>query len=272
VSGFFKPPPSPWPEQAEPRNSPLWTGRPHGPPLGAVVDELLLARSKQAAIYVDYVDAFPEGFELEIRASTSIAYPELARAGGESGPDPFGGHWPMVGERRDVLPPQPLRIGVRFADGRAATNIRGHDLVHRRPWGVREDDVAGAGVEVAQPPRLLRGLGGEQLDYRLFVPDRLHPVVRLRQLQGAVGSEARRDRVRNRVARRRPVVDPRHIGVGPEAPIASVSAHAVPVTEHRPRPFGAVKDQLTVDLLVRNRDLNGRPLTDQLDGTRRWQR
>jgi hypothetical protein len=33
----------------------------------------------------------------------------------------------MVGERRDVLPPQLLRIGVQFADGRAATSILGHD-------------------------------------------------------------------------------------------------------------------------------------------------
>jgi hypothetical protein len=37
----------------------------------------------------------------------------------------------MVGERRDVLPPELLRIGVKFADGRTATNIGGHD----RPMG-----------------------------------------------------------------------------------------------------------------------------------------
>jgi hypothetical protein len=131
VSGFFEPPPSPWPEQAEPVNPPPWTGRPQGPPLGAAVSDLLLARSEQAAVYVDYVDAYPEGFELEIRASTSVAYHELGREGDGSGPDVFGGHWPIVGERRDVLPPQLLRIGVQFADGRTATNIGGHD----RPVG-----------------------------------------------------------------------------------------------------------------------------------------
>lgn len=131
MSGFFRPPPDPCLEQAEPLNSPPWTGRPQGPPLGVVVDELLLARSDQAAIYVDYLDAFPEGFELEISASTKVAYHELARAGDETGPDPFGRHWPMVEERRDVLPPQLLRVGVRFADGRTATNIGGHD----RPVG-----------------------------------------------------------------------------------------------------------------------------------------
>lgn len=131
MSGFFEPPPSPWPEQAEPVNPPPWTGRPQGPPLGVAVSELLLARSEQAAVYVDYVDAYSEGFELAIRASTSVAYHELGREGDDSGPDVFGRHWPLVGERRDVLPPQLLRIGVQFADGRAATNIGGHD----RPVG-----------------------------------------------------------------------------------------------------------------------------------------
>lgn len=127
MNGFFEPPPNPWPEQAAPANPPPWTGRPQGPPLGAVVSDLLLARSDRGAVYVDYLDAFPDGFELEIGASTSVAYQELAREGDRSGPDPFGRHWPMVGERRDVLPPQLLRIGVQFADGRAATSIGGHD-------------------------------------------------------------------------------------------------------------------------------------------------
>jgi hypothetical protein len=131
VSRFFEPPPDPWPEQAAPVNSPPWTGRPQGQPLGAVVSELLLARSERAELYIDYIDAYPEGFELEIRASTSVAYHELARAGDGSGPDPFGRHWPIVGERRDVLLPQLLRVGVQFADGRIATSIGGHD----RPVG-----------------------------------------------------------------------------------------------------------------------------------------
>jgi hypothetical protein len=131
VSKFFAPPPSPWPEQAGSFDSPPWTGRPQGPPPGAVVNELLLGRSQQATIFVDYVDAYPEGFELKIRASTSVAYHELAFEGDESGPDPFGRHWPIVGQPRDVLPPELLRIGVQYADGRTATNIGGHD----RPVG-----------------------------------------------------------------------------------------------------------------------------------------
>ena len=52
----------------------------------------------------------------------------------------------MAGERRDVLPPQLLRIGVQFADGRTATNIGGHD----RPVGgpvMLPCGVVGAAVE-----------------------------------------------------------------------------------------------------------------------------
>ena len=50
-----------------------------------MVSGLLLACSEQAAVYVDYVDAYPEGFELEIRASTSVGFTSLvARA---TGPD-----------------------------------------------------------------------------------------------------------------------------------------------------------------------------------------
>ncbi|MHB1569983.1 MAG: hypothetical protein ACYC0H_12375 [Solirubrobacteraceae bacterium] len=113
-----------------------------------MVSDLPLARSDRAEVYVDYLDAYPEGFELEIRASCSVAYHELAREGDESGPDPFGRHWPMVGEQRDVLPPQLLRVGVQFADGRAATSIGGHD----RPLGGPVMDALRGGG---------RGRGGE---------------------------------------------------------------------------------------------------------------
>lgn len=154
MSRFFEPPPDPWPEQAAPVNPPPWTGRPQGQPLGAVVDGLLLARSERAALYIDYIDAYPEGFELEIRASTSVAYHELAREGDGSGPDVFGRHWPMVGERRDVLPPQLLRVGVQFADGRIATSIGGHD---RPVGGPVMDALRGGGGGGGRESRFRQG-------------------------------------------------------------------------------------------------------------------
>lgn len=145
MSRFFEPPPDPWPEQEEAVNPPPWTGRPQGAPLGAAVGELLLARSRQAAAWLEYIDAYPEGFELEIRASTSVAYHELGRE--NDGPDVFGRHWPIVGEGRDVLPPQLLRIGVQFADGRTATNVGGHDRPVGGPvmWPLRGGGRGGGG-------------------------------------------------------------------------------------------------------------------------------
>jgi hypothetical protein len=87
---------------------------------------------------IAYLDAYPEGFELEIKARTTVAYHDLRREG-DSGPDVFGRHWPMVGELRDSLPSQLLRVGVQFADGRRATNIGGHDRPVQGPimWPLR---------------------------------------------------------------------------------------------------------------------------------------
>ena len=146
MAGFFEPPPVPRPEQHGAANPPPWAGRGQGP--AAAVSELLPARSALAAVYIDYVDAYPEGFELEISASTGIAYQDLGRAGDENGPDPFGRHWPSVGERRDLLPRELLRIGVRFADGRTATSIGGHDRPIGGPvlWPLRGGGHGGGGV------------------------------------------------------------------------------------------------------------------------------
>jgi hypothetical protein len=91
-----------------------------------VVSDLMLARSDTAAVRIGYVDAYPEGFEFDIKAIT-VAERAFRREGDQFGPDIFGRHWPMVGERRDAIPPQLLRIGVQFADRRTATNITGHD-------------------------------------------------------------------------------------------------------------------------------------------------
>jgi hypothetical protein len=75
-----------------------------------------------------------------------VGFHDLVREGDDSGPDVFGRHWPMVGERIELLPPQLLRVGVQFADGRTATNIGGQD----RPVGARScGRCEVAGVEVA---------------------------------------------------------------------------------------------------------------------------
>ena len=139
MSGFFRPPPSSGAELATGGNPPRWTGRLQGSPPGEVVNDVMLARSDSAAVYIAYVDAYPEGFEFDVKAITVAAEHEFRREGEEHGPDIFGRHWPMVGERQDAIPPQLLRIGVQFADGRGATNIIGHDQPADGPilWPLR---------------------------------------------------------------------------------------------------------------------------------------
>ena len=99
---------------------------------------MVLSHSDTATLSIAYLDAYPEGFELEIEARTTIAYHDLGREG-DSGPDVFGRHWPMAGEPRDSLPPQLLRVAVQFADGRRATNVHGHDRPVAGPvmWPLR---------------------------------------------------------------------------------------------------------------------------------------
>ena len=112
------------------------------------------------------------------------------------------------------------------------------------------------------------GLRGQQLDLRLCVLGRLCALVGLRRLQGAVGGEHRPYRVRDRGARPRPMVDPGNIGIGPEANPA-MSDHMPPVTEPRSRSLGGLEDRLSIDLLAQDWDLERRPLTNQLNLTRR---
>jgi hypothetical protein len=146
VSDFFQSPPSVPTEQAEGGSAPPWTGRPQGSPPGEVLSEVVLSRSETATLSIAYLDAYPEGFELEIETRTTVAYHDLGREG-DSGPDVFGRHWPMVGERRDPLPPQLLRVGVQFPDGRRATNISGHDRPVQGPvmWPLKGGGRGGAG-------------------------------------------------------------------------------------------------------------------------------
>lgn len=145
MGDFFKPPPSPATGQAEGGAAPPWTGRPHGPPPGEVLGEVVLFESETVTLSIAYLDAYPDGFELEIHARTTIAWNDLARPV-DSGPDVFGRHWPMVGEPSDVLPQQLVRVGVEFADGRRATNIGGHDRPAGGPivWPLRGGGSGGA--------------------------------------------------------------------------------------------------------------------------------
>lgn len=120
MSQFFQPPQAAPPAETLGQDPPPRSVRPHRTPPGAVGTELLLARSPAAVVHLAYLDAYPTGFQFEVRAVT-------ATGERESDSDVFGRHWPRAGQRRDQLPPSLLRIGVQFADQRTATNITGHD-------------------------------------------------------------------------------------------------------------------------------------------------
>ena len=91
VSGFFQPPPSSWAEPASGGDPPRWTGRPQGPPPGEVVNDLTLARSDAATVYIAYVDAYPEGFEFDVKALLALRSAGFAAKGRKLSPTSSAG-------------------------------------------------------------------------------------------------------------------------------------------------------------------------------------
>jgi hypothetical protein len=94
--------------------------------------ELLLARSDRAAVCITRLAGYPTGFGFD-------ALIMLARSGEEEELDPllFGPHRRRGRRNAGELPPELLRLGVQFADGRKATNLSGvrRDLGAEEPTG-----------------------------------------------------------------------------------------------------------------------------------------
>ena len=72
----------------------------------------------------------------------------------------------MAGERRDVLPPELLRIGVQFGDGRTATNIGGHDRPVGGPVIVALGGGGGGGV-AEERATFTRAIGSHRCPHRV---------------------------------------------------------------------------------------------------------
>ncbi len=88
---------------------PPWLERPRGILLGAVAQELLLARTDSVAIALTHIGACSDGF-----AATLLVMSAMGEEDDEE--TPFGwGPW-----RRRADPESTLRIGVRYADGAKA--------------------------------------------------------------------------------------------------------------------------------------------------------
>jgi hypothetical protein len=114
--GFFdelKPPPRPQEHEEE---APEWVSAPDGW-IGAVLPvQELIGRSEEAAVCLTRIVAYPLGFEVTLDAFTR----SLSR--GYAFDDAIA-DWHR-GEQ-DRPPPQLLRYGIEFADGRKSSNIGG---------------------------------------------------------------------------------------------------------------------------------------------------
>jgi hypothetical protein len=96
---------------------PPWFGPPQGTLPGVVALERIVAHNAKVAVCISSIAAYPTGFEFEFLTMTT---------GGNPAADPmmFHHHRQQQGAGSGI-PPELLRLGVQFADGSKATNIRG---------------------------------------------------------------------------------------------------------------------------------------------------
>jgi hypothetical protein len=120
---FFEPPP-PDPEIERERRwrAPPWMGAPDGVLAGVAPVEVVLARSDMAAVCVEGIAAYPEGFVVRVVAI-------VAEADGELPLEPMHFHphhrRRRGGGRATGLELDFLRFGIQFSDGGKATNLGG---------------------------------------------------------------------------------------------------------------------------------------------------
>ncbi|MEU8663090.1 hypothetical protein [Actinoplanes philippinensis] len=144
--GFFDSLPAPPPSEPEPPvpPPPAWA-RPDTVIGGSVAADLLIARSAEAALALTGLVGYPNGFAFTI-AAVLRERDRLGRMAQHVYPDGFA----------EPLPPEFLRVGVRFADGRAVTNLAGYPR-----------DGATPGRPVLLPDR--GGGGGRRYDMGFWV-------------------------------------------------------------------------------------------------------
>jgi hypothetical protein len=102
------------PEDEEDYRAPEWCEAPEDMVAGVVPFELLLARSREAAVYLTRVAAYPAGFEFDVELVTR-------KPGAvHDAFDLIHRDWGTPGE---PLPPELVRIGIEYADGRRTTSF-----------------------------------------------------------------------------------------------------------------------------------------------------
>jgi len=93
-------------------STPEWLEAPEDFVAGVVPVELVLGRSDEAAVFITRIAAYPVGFEFDAELVTR----EPTR----------GDHFELMHDPdrpRDEIPPELVRLGVAFADGRRTTSL-----------------------------------------------------------------------------------------------------------------------------------------------------
>ncbi|HSI80508.1 MAG TPA: hypothetical protein VK919_07645 [Solirubrobacterales bacterium] len=94
-------------------STPEWLEAPDDVVAGVVAVEAVLARSDKAAVLVTRLAAHPVGFEFDVELLTCERMPE----------EPFDLMYGATARPGRKLPPELVRIGIEFPDGRRATSF-----------------------------------------------------------------------------------------------------------------------------------------------------
>lgn len=126
---------------------PDWMGPPVGALPGVVSLEVVLAKTDDVAVAVTRASAYPTGLEFDL---VTIGGP------GARGLDPLLFEGRMHHRRGDggALPPEMLRFGVEYPDGRRATNVGTH------PFALLDEDEDEDGPPSPKAPVLIEHGGG----------------------------------------------------------------------------------------------------------------
>ena len=144
---FFEPPEQ-VPDPPEAHRQPAWLG-PADNILGAAVPlRVVLARNENVALAITEATAFPNGVELNVALRVRSLSREARQALMHGGP--FHRHG-LPGDDPAEIPPELLRLGVLFADGRKATTL------DTRPWRVESEPTG--------PVLIQRGGGGGECSW-----------------------------------------------------------------------------------------------------------
>lgn len=148
---FFEPP-ARHPDPVREHRQPPWIGPPENVLGAAVPLRLVLARTDEVALAITDASAYPSGVMFQVALRLRTLTTEMRRALLAS---PF--HLPWYSSEPDggnEIPPELLRIGVQFADGRKATTLGGRDWGQGEPEGPVLMPHGGGGGERSWDVRL----------------------------------------------------------------------------------------------------------------------